>query len=54
LTSFQPEGWDSTPIRRRSATAAHFAAVLELAKQGKVHLRQAETFAPVEIRRRDP
>ena len=54
LTSFLPEGWDITPARRRSATAAHFAAILELAKRGQVHLRQSESFAPVEIRRRDP
>ena len=54
LTSFLPEGWDISPARRRSATAAHFAAILELAKRGQVHLRQSESFAPVEIRRRDP
>ena len=54
LTSFLPEGWDINPDRRRSATAAHFAAVLELAKRGQVHLRQSETFAPIELRRRDP
>jgi segregation and condensation protein A len=54
LTSFMPDGWDITPARRRSATAAHFAAVLELAKRGQIHLRQADTFATLEIRRRDP
>jgi segregation and condensation protein A len=54
LTSFLPDGWDVSPIRRRSSTAAHFAAVLELAKAGKVSLRQGETFAPLMIRRRDP
>ena len=52
LTAFLPDGWDATPARRRSATAAHFAAVLELAKRGLVDLRQSETFAPVEIRRK--
>lgn len=52
LTAFLPEGWDASPARRRSATAAHFAAVLELAKRGLVDLRQSETFAPVEIRRK--
>ena len=51
LTSFLPEGWDASPARRRSATAAHFAAVLELAKRGQVKLRQGETFAPLQIRR---
>ena len=54
LASFLPEGWDASPLRRRSATAAHFAAVLELAKVGKVNLRQGEMFAPLLIRRRDP
>jgi segregation and condensation protein A len=54
LTSFLPEGWDASPMRRRSSTAAHFAAVLELAKAGKVNLRQGETFAPLLVRRRDP
>ncbi len=53
LTSFLPEGWDISPVRRRSATAAHFAAMLELAKRGQVYLRQADSFAAIEIRRRD-
>lgn len=53
LTSFLPEGWDKTPMRRRSATAAHFAAVLELAKRGQVELRQGEVFAPLQIRRKE-
>lgn len=53
LTSFLPDGWDATPARRRSATAAHFAAVLEMAKRGQVKLKQGETFAPILIRRVD-
>lgn len=53
LTSFLPEGWDVTPMARRSAMAAHFAAVLELAKSGQLTLRQGETFAPIELRRRE-
>ena len=53
LTSFLPEGWSGTPMARRSALAAHFAAVLELAKLGQVSLRQGETFAPIELRRRE-
>ena len=51
LTSFLPEGWEVTPMRRRSSTAAHFAAVLEMAKRGHVELRQGEMFAPIQIRR---
>jgi segregation and condensation protein A len=50
LVSFLPEGWDGTPMARRSSLAAHFAAVLELAKRGQVVLRQGETFAPIELR----
>jgi segregation and condensation protein A len=52
LSSFMPEGWETSPARRRSATAAHFAAVLEMAKRGQVNLKQSETFAPLMIRRR--
>jgi len=53
LASYMPEGWDADPVRRRSATASHFAASLELAKAGKIEIRQGETFAPIQIRRRD-
>lgn len=52
LAEFLPDGWQSDPARRRSATAATFAATLELARQGKLELRQAETFSPITIRRR--
>ena len=54
LTSFLPDGWDCNPMRRRSSTAAHFAAILELAKRGQVEVRQGDTFAPIQIRRKDP
>lgn len=54
LTTFLPEGWNVTPMARRSAVAAHFAAVLELAKRGQVTLRQGDTFAPIQLRRREP
>ena len=53
LVSFLPEGWDVTPMARRSSLAAHFAAVLEMAKRGQVVLRQGETFAPIELRVKD-
>lgn len=52
LSAYLPEGWTADPARRRSATAATFAASLELAKQGRIELRQAETFAPIAIRRK--
>ncbi len=53
LMSYLPDGWQIDPKRRRSATAAHFAAVLELAKAGRVQIRQSETFAPIELRHRE-
>ncbi|SEW22038.1 condensin subunit ScpA [Aliiroseovarius sediminilitoris] len=52
LTSYLPEGWETDPVRRRSATAANFAATLELAKRGAVELRQGDVFAPIQIRRK--
>lgn len=52
LTSYLPEGWGLDPKRRRSATAATFAASLELAKQGHIEIRQTETFAPITLRAR--
>ncbi|GLS87758.1 segregation/condensation protein A [Cypionkella aquatica] len=51
LNSFMPEGWEVSPARRRSATAAHFAAILEMAKRGQVQIKQGEVFAPLMIRR---
>ena len=51
LTSYLPDGWALEPARRRSATAATFAASLELAKEGRLHLRQADTFGPIQLRR---
>lgn len=53
LSSYLPDGWSADPARRRSATASTFAASLELAKQGRIELRQAETFAPIAIRRKE-
>ena len=53
ILSYLPDGWDSDPVKRRSATASTFAASLELAKEGKVEIRQSDTFAPIELRRRD-
>ncbi|WP_050528291.1 segregation and condensation protein A [Pseudorhodobacter aquimaris] len=53
LTSWLPTGWETSATRRRSATAAHFAAILELAKGGQLEIRQGETFAPIQVRKRD-
>ncbi len=52
LTSWLPEGWETDPVRRRTATAATFAASLQLVKEGQLELRQGETFAPIEIRKK--
>ena len=52
ISSYLPDGWGASPMRRRAATASTFAASLELAKAGKVELRQRETFAPLELRRK--
>ncbi|EPX83648.1 segregation and condensation protein A [Salipiger mucosus] len=52
ISSYLPDGWDSDPVKWRSATAATFAASLELVKEGRAELRQSETFAPIELRRR--
>ncbi len=50
LTSYMPEGWTADPVRRRSATAATFAASLELVK-GRPDWKSAKaTFS----RRSDP
>jgi segregation and condensation protein A len=53
LSAYMPPGWTHDPMRRRSVTAATFAASLELAKEGKLELRQSDTFAPIHLRRRD-
>jgi len=52
LSSYIPEGWEIDPARRRSATAATFAATLQLAKEGQIDMRQGEIFAPIQIRKR--
>ncbi len=52
LASYLPEGWEADPGRRRSATASTFAASLELAKEGRIELRQGDMFAPIQIRKR--
>jgi segregation and condensation protein A len=54
IANYLPEGWEIEPVKRRSATAATFAAALELAKEGKIEIRQGETFSPIQIRKREP
>ena len=48
LGRFLPETVD--PQLRRSALASSFVAALELARIGRVELRQTETFAPLYLR----
>lgn len=54
LARYLPDGWNEDPTMRRSATAAIFAASLELAKEGKLEIRQSESFAPISLKRTDP
>jgi segregation and condensation protein A len=55
LSSFLPHNLKSE-LGRRSAVASTFAASLELAKSGKVKIRQDRTFGPIYVRgeREDP
>jgi segregation and condensation protein A len=53
LTRYLPDGWQVDPVKRRSATAATFAAALELVKEGRLEIRQSESFAPIQLRRKD-
>ncbi|MDE4096083.1 MULTISPECIES: segregation and condensation protein A [Rhodobacterales] len=50
MLSYLPDGWHSDPVKRRSATAATFAASLQLVKEGQLEIRQNETFAPIQLR----
>ncbi|WP_170477989.1 segregation and condensation protein A [Ruegeria arenilitoris] len=52
METYLPEGWDTDPVRRRSATAATFAASLELVKEGHMEMKQSDTFAPIQLRKR--
>jgi len=52
ISSYLPDGWGDDPVRRRSSTAATFAASLELAKEGHIEIRQGDAFAPIQIRRK--
>jgi len=50
LGDWLPAGWRMPGARRRSGTAATLAASLQLVKEGRAELRQAEAFAPLSIR----
>ncbi|MFV1529040.1 MULTISPECIES: segregation and condensation protein A [unclassified Phaeobacter] len=53
MLTYLPDGWHSDPMKRRSATASTFAASLQLVKEGRLELRQSETYAPIQLRIRD-
>jgi segregation and condensation protein A len=53
ISTYLPEDFTGDPARLRSATASTFAASLELVKEGRAEIRQTETFAPIELRRKD-
>ena len=52
LETFLPTNL-KTDLDRRSATASHFVASLELAREGMIRLRQESRFAPLFLRSRD-
>jgi segregation and condensation protein A len=49
LVAFLPEELRGGPLRR-SALAATFAAMLELARSGRIELRQDRAFGPLYLR----
>ncbi|MGQ0675904.1 MAG: hypothetical protein ACT4N4_07450, partial [Rhodospirillales bacterium] len=53
LASFLPEELRDD-IAVRSALAAHFAACLEMARSGRLQLRQEKTFGPIFLRSPGP
>ncbi|WP_138464897.1 ScpA family protein [Poseidonocella sp. HB161398] len=52
LASYLPVDWQGDAARRRSSLAATFAASLELAKEGRVEIRQSDIFGPIELRKK--
>ena len=53
LAAWLPDDWRREPAKRRSATAASFAAALELVKAGRLEVRQDAAFAPIFLRHRE-
>lgn len=52
LQHFLPPGLEK-PMNRRSATASHFVASLELARDGLIRLRQDANYAPLYLKSKD-
>ena len=53
LSAWLPEDWSREPTRRRSATAASFAAALELVRSGRLELRQDGAFEPIWLKAKE-
>ncbi|MEQ5868769.1 segregation/condensation protein A [Sagittula sp. NFXS13] len=51
ISSYLPVGWGEEEGMWRSATAATFAASLQLVKEGHLEIRQEDLFAPIQLRR---
>ena len=51
LEQFIPKFWRHDTKRKRTAMATNFAVFLELARLNKVEIMQAETFAPLYLRK---
>lgn len=49
LLEFMPRGL-GTPLKARSALAAHFVASLEMCRDGELEISQEETFGPIMLR----
>jgi segregation and condensation protein A len=54
LESFLPPDLAADPEARRSGLAGTFAATLELVRQGRLQIRQLDTFGPIHLRRATP
>jgi len=53
LMAFLPNMDNHDPLEAKSAIASTFAAVLQMVKDGELDLRQAETFAPIYLKRHE-
>jgi segregation and condensation protein A len=51
LEAFLPPELADDPDARRSGLAGTFAATLELVRQGRLQIRQLDTFGPIYLRR---
>lgn len=52
LIAFLPDALEH-PLQKRAAIAATFAASLELARSGRLHIRQDGNFGPIFLRRKE-